>query len=206
MSKEGNTAHETEEPAEQANGQDQGERLVSCPVDDCDAEPLARGVHMHVYHSEGSGHGPKGEVPDDLNFDDLETVGHKNVEVTHTDEIPDSTARFCPFCGQTAQGNQGVMIHAGQMSGKNNHPEDLTGNYDAQDFPLVEINEAGDVIDFVNDDERQKMADFETRLKFHPTASKGTEYVARSKVEQLANEFREFGNEQVAKKIESELL
>jgi len=31
------------------------ERTVICPVEGCDAEKLARGMHLHVLHSKGDG-------------------------------------------------------------------------------------------------------------------------------------------------------
>lgn len=50
------------------------DRTVQCPVKGCDAEVSARGVNLHVRNTDGKDHGPAGEVPDHINFDDLTTV------------------------------------------------------------------------------------------------------------------------------------
>jgi len=75
------------------------ERTVRCPVDGCDAEKLARGIHLHVRQSSGDGHGPQGEVPDSINFENLDTVGEQTVEMDYPEERNnEKEARLCPYC------------------------------------------------------------------------------------------------------------
>jgi hypothetical protein len=73
------------------------ERTVRCPVDGCDATPLARGINLHINRSSGGGHGPAGEVPSDISLDNLETVGEREVEMDYPEERDNEThARLSP--------------------------------------------------------------------------------------------------------------
>jgi len=130
------------------------ERLVKCPVDDCDAEVLGRGIHLHVRRSEGTGHGPQGDVPDHITFDDLETTGKREVEMEYPEERNvEAVARLCPFCWQSFSGGNGVMIHLGQVGGRKNHPEEAAEHHEPEDFPPVELDKNENVIGVVLEDE-----------------------------------------------------
>ena len=123
------------------------ERTVRCPVEGCNAEKLARGIHLHVRQSSGDGHGPQGETPDHINLDDLETVGEQRVKMDYPEEREtDTTARLCPYCSQTFAGAQGLMIHLGQMAGRENHPSDPKDLHKPSDFPRVEVDADGNVL------------------------------------------------------------
>jgi hypothetical protein len=123
------------------------ERTVRCPVEGCDATPLARGVNLHVNRSSGGGHGPRGEVPDNISFDNLETVGEREVEMDYPEERDtENHARLCPYCSQTFAGVQGLMIHLGQTAGRKNHPEDPKDRHQPSDFPRVEVDAQGNVL------------------------------------------------------------
>jgi hypothetical protein len=122
------------------------ERTVHCPVEGCDATPLARGCHLHVRQSSGDGHGPQGEVPDGVNLDDLETVGEREVEMDYPEKRDtENHARLCPYCSQTFAGVQGLMIHLGQTAGRKNHPANPKDRHEPQDFPRVEVDADGNV-------------------------------------------------------------
>lgn len=131
------------------------ERTVRCPVDqqtehECAEEPLARGVYLHVLNSSGGGHGPKGEVPAGLNFDDLETIGTREVSMDYPEHREtDSTSRLCPECGVPFEGKHGVRIHLGRMAGKQNHPENPHDLYDVDDYPIAEVDEDGNITNVV---------------------------------------------------------
>jgi hypothetical protein len=122
------------------------ERTVRCPVEGCDSTPLARGVNLHVNRSSGGGHGPSGEVPDHISFDNLETVGAREVEMDYPEERNNEKhARLCPYCNQTFEGGEGIMIHLGQTAGRKNHPENPKDRPEPSDFPRVEVDDEGNV-------------------------------------------------------------
>lgn len=122
------------------------ERTVRCPASSCDDEVLARGINLHVMQSSGGGHGPRGEVPEHLSFEDLETVGGRNVEMDYPESRDNEKhARLCPYCSEVFYGIQGLMIHLGQTAGRKNHPENPKERHEPSDFPEVEVDERGNV-------------------------------------------------------------
>lgn len=126
------------------------ERTVHCPVGGCDETPLARGVHLHVMRSVGDGHGPQGEVPEHLDFENLETAGTRAVSMDYPEHRQtEQVARLCPFCDQPFRGKQGVQIHLGQVAGRNGHPEDARDRYDPDDYPIAHVDEHGNVVDTI---------------------------------------------------------
>jgi len=122
------------------------ERTVRCPVEGCEATPLARGINLHIMRSSGDGHGPQGEVPDSLSLENLETVGKREVEMDYPDERDNEKhARLCPYCSQTFVGVQGLMIHLSQTAGRKNHPANPKSRHEPSDFPRVEVDAEGNV-------------------------------------------------------------
>ena len=122
------------------------ERTVRCPVEGCDATPLARGINLHLRRSSGGGHGPRGEVPDHISTDNLETVGAESVEMDYPEERDtENRARLCPYCNQTFAGEQGIMIHLGQTAGRKNHPANPKDRHEPSDFPRVEVDAKGTI-------------------------------------------------------------
>ena len=122
------------------------ERTVRCPVEGCDATPLARGINLHLNRSNGDGHGPRGEVPDHISTDDLETVGAEAVEMDYPEERDtENVARLCPYCSRPCKGKNGVLIHLGQVAGRKNHPENAAKAHSQEDFPIVEVDEKGNI-------------------------------------------------------------
>lgn len=131
-----------------SNTHENDERTVRCPVEGCDAEVLARGIHLHIRQTDGDGHGPSGEVPDDVSLDDLDTVGAASVEMDYPEEREtEQVARLCPFCSQTFAGKEGLLIHLGQVAGRKNHPRNPTERYDPGDFPRVVIDDQDNVVE-----------------------------------------------------------
>lgn len=128
------------------------ERTVRCPVDGCDATPLARGINLHLIRSSGDGHGPQGEVPDHISTDNLESVGSESVEMDYPESRDtENIARLCPYCSTPFKGTNGVLIHLGQVAGRKNHPENASKQHDEHDFPVVEVDEQGNIISVVGD-------------------------------------------------------
>jgi len=119
------------------------ERTVKCPVEGCDSEALARGVHLHVRQSADDAHGPRGTVPDHIDFDDLETVGSESVTMEYPTkrDTDDNVARLCPYCAKPFRGTSGVQIHLGQVEGKGNHPEDASDHRSLNSYPKVTVDE-----------------------------------------------------------------
>jgi len=118
------------------------ERTVRCPVEGCDAEPPARGIDLHIRRSSGDGHGPQGEIPDHIDLDNLEAVGEREVQMDYPEEREtEDIYRLCPYCSMPYSGENGVLIHLGQMAGRKNHPENAADQHAAGDFPRVEVDE-----------------------------------------------------------------
>lgn len=134
------------------NQHDNDERTVKCPVEECDAEPLARGVHLHVMRSSGNGHGPNGEVPEHLDLDNLESVGTRKVSMDYPEEREqESVMRLCPYCDEPFRGAHGVMIHLGQTEGRKNHPEGAAKRHELDDFPIVRLDEDENIVEYIEE-------------------------------------------------------
>lgn len=171
------------------------ERTVRCPVDGCDATPLARGINLHIMRSSGDGHGPQGEVPDHISLENLETVGDREVEMDYPEERETETAaRLCPYCSQPCKGKNGVLIHLGQLAGRMNHPEDAADKHSEEDFPVVEVDEQGNITTVLT----------ETADSEHPDDDKSTG--SKRRVYQLIAEFMANGDVQAANRVRRKLL
>jgi hypothetical protein len=59
------------------------ETIARCPVKQCSAERFSRGMALHVYNSVGRGHGRHGKIPENIDFDNLETVGSGEVSIDY---------------------------------------------------------------------------------------------------------------------------
>lgn len=128
------------------------ERTVKCPIEGCDDEPLARGAYLHVMRTDGDGHAPQGDVPTGIDFESLETVGEREVAMNYPEhrEVED-VARLCPYCERPFRGKHGVMIHLAQVEGRKDHPDDAHKDHDPDDFTIVHVDEAGNVIKAVEE-------------------------------------------------------
>jgi hypothetical protein len=170
------------------------ERTVRCPVEGCDAEKLARGIHLHVRQSAGDGHGPQGDTPDHIDFDNLETVGTESVAMDYPDERDtENVARLCPYCAQPCQGKNGVLIHLGQMEGRQNHPPDAADLHSEEDFPIVEVDERGNIISVADEPVDRRESDSEKA-------------VSRQRVYHLIAEFMAHGDTLAAQRVRRHLL
>jgi len=157
----------------QTNKHSNEERTVRCPVEGCDYEGLARSLHLHVRQSSGDGHGPHGDIPEQIDLSSAETVGTQRVEMDYPENRNvENVARQCPFCGMVFNGKHGVMIHIGQTEGKKNHPDDATDQVDADDLPIVELDEDENIVNVVEGDakmpstkRREEKEDEEDRIK-----------------------------------------
>ena len=129
------------------------ENKVECPIDGCDATTAARGLHMHVYHTddpEGEGHYPRYEVPPDFEAKKAEVIGEETVEYEYPDHVDiEDTEYLDTYTGKAYQGKRGLMIHLGQMAGKHNIPSNIKDKHEAEDFPIVKTDSDGNVEEVV---------------------------------------------------------
>jgi hypothetical protein len=177
------------------------ERTVKCPVEGCNAEKLSRGMHLHVRQSKGDGHGPQGEVPDSLDFEDLETVGTQEVSMDYPEtRQTEQVGRLCPYCEKVFQGKQGVMIHLGRVAGDGFHAEEPRESHDVDDFDIVHVDESGSVIERVEED--IEMPSTERRRQ----REKNDESDLRERVRGYISDLRKRGKHEEAERAEERLL
>ncbi|OYR58160.1 hypothetical protein [Halorubrum halodurans] len=170
------------------------ERTVRCPVEGCEDEVLARGINLHVMRSSGGGHGPKGDVPDHLSFEDLETIGKQDVEMDYPETRDNEKhARLCPYCSQVFLGIQGLMIHLGQTGGRKNHPENPKEKHDPSDFPQVKVDGKGNIQETIQTDPNNQ-------------AERAGVMIPESRVFQLISELAAEGKEDAASRVRGTLI
>ncbi len=178
------------------------EKTVKCPVEGCEKEVLSRGLHLHVSRSSGGGHGTQGEIPDDIDLEDAEEVGKREVEMEYPESrSSEQVARLCPYCERPFRGKHGVMIHLGQTAGRKNHPEDASERHDLDDFAIVEVDENENIIEII--DEESSLPATERRQEGEDS---GPASLEREKVEEYIDGLREQGLEKEAEKAEKMLL
>jgi len=177
------------------------ERTVKCPVEGCGAEKLARGIHLHVRQSKGDSHGSQGEIPDDVDFQDLDTVGTRDVSMDYPEtRRTEQVGRLCPYCERSFQGKHGVMIHLGRVAGKKNHPENPKEKHDPDDFPIVKVDENGNIVDVV--EKRRPMPSTKRRREREQQG----DAVDKNEVRKHIEELREQGLDEQADRAEQMLL
>ena len=174
------------------------EKTVKCPV--CDDELLARGLHLHVLRSSDNRHGKQGKVPNDVDLDNPEIVGEESVTMDYpTTRDVEDVARLCPYCRQTFSGKSGLMIHLGQMAGRKNHPSNPKDRHNAEDFPVVSIDNDANVLEVV--EEGTQMPSTERRQRSSDDGKN-----RKIEVLKYINELRKQGKTEEANKAEEMLL
>ena len=174
------------------------EKTVKCPA--CEDEVLARGLHLHVLRSSDDEHGEQGTVPDELDLDNPERVGKESVTMDYpTEREGEEVARLCPYCRQTFTGKHGVMIHLGQMAGRKNHPTAPTEKHDPTDFPVVSVDDDGNVLEVV--EEGTQMPSTERRQEAEKPRKPD-----KPEIREYINSLRENGQYKEAEKAEQMLL
>lgn len=174
------------------------EKTVECPVEGCEEETLARGLHLHVMRSVGDGHGSQNEIPKELDLDKAKEVGTREVEMNYPEERDsEQVARLCPYCERPYRGKHGVMIHLGQTAGRKNHPEDAPERHEPDDFAIVHVDENENVVEVV--EEETSMPSTERRQE-----SMGS--LSPDKVREYIDGLREQGLDEEADRAEQMLL
>jgi hypothetical protein len=96
------------------------------------------------------------------------------------------------------------MIHLGQMEGKENIPEDVTDRHDAEDFPVVETDEDGNIIE-VHKYPTGTVPPLVPYLPWKDDNEYG--YIERRKVKDLMREIRDTSTQTIsADALEKKLL
>lgn len=126
-----------------------------CPVKGCDREIVKRGLFMHIFQTEdpeGEGHYPKYDVPPYIDVEEVKITGTKNVDMDYpeTQDIGD-VHYMDTYTGKAYQGKRGLMVHLGQLAGRENIPEDVTKRHDADDFPIVEVDDDGNITEVIEE-------------------------------------------------------
>jgi hypothetical protein len=184
------------------------EDTVICPIKGCNEEVLSRGLFMHIFHtndSDGEGHYPKGEIPPEIDKEEIKVTGQKEVEMDYPDEQDLEDALYLDtYTGKAYKGKRGLMIHLGQLAGRDNIPEDVTERHRVENFPVVEVDNDGnitEVLSFPSGD----VPSIEPYLPWYDDPDKG--YIAKKEVKELVEEVRESSTGTIsANKVEEKLL
>jgi hypothetical protein len=127
------------------------ENEVRCPVSGCRKPVAKRGLFMHIFQTddpEKEGHYPRGTVPPDVDVNDVAVTGDRQITMDYPEEQDLEEFHYLDtYTGKAYKGKRGLMIHLGQMAGQDNIPDDVTERHDPDDFPVVDIDEDGNIID-----------------------------------------------------------
>lgn len=184
------------------------EAKVECPITGCGKEVTARGLNMHVFHTndpEGKGHYPKGETPPDFDPSAVEVIGEEEVEMDYPDHVDiEETEYLDTYTGKAYQGKRGLMIHLGQMAGQHNIPENVRDRHDADDFPLVETDENGNITEVIREPSGT-VPPIKPYLPWYTDDKEG--YIERRKVINLIEEVKDSPTQAIsANALEEKLL
>jgi hypothetical protein len=174
------------------------EKEVNCPVEGCDATTLSRGLHLHILRSSGNGHGPQNEIPEDVNLEDAEEVGKREVTMDYPEERnTEQVARLCPYCERPFRGKHGVMIHLGQTAGRKDHPKNPKDKHEPDDFAIVHVDDDENIVEVVEEG---------TMMPSTKSRRDEEEGPSNEDIRKHIEELREQGLEEEAEKAERMLL
>jgi hypothetical protein len=159
---------------------------------------------MHIFQTDGKGHGPRKSVPEGLLDEPPQEVGEtaKNIDYPESVSLGDEM-RLDTYTGQVFKGKRGMMIHLGQKAGQDNIPKNVTNMHDGDDFPIVEVDDDGNITKLLREG-RGSVPPANPRL---PSDIKDTEeYVRASEIEKFVEEVREGTGAATADHIEWRLL
>jgi hypothetical protein len=167
------------------------EDVVECPVSGCDEEVLARGLFMHIFQSddpEGENHYPRFEIPPEIDAEDVKVTGEQQVNMDYPDEQRlEDDYYLDTYTGKAYEGRRGLMVHLGQKAGSDNIPEDVTERHEADDFPVVEIDDDGNVIEVIQWPQADVPA-LEPYLSWKTDEDQG--YVSKQRIRQFVEKVR----------------
>lgn len=178
---------------------------VECPV--CGDQVAKRGLFAHIFQSDdapGEDHGPRFEVPDHVDVDDVKVTGERDVQMDYPEVVDVGDQYYLDtYTGKAYQGQRGLMVHLGQMAGQNNIPEDVTERHSASDFPKVEIDDDGNITE-VQSWPSNDVPPLEPYLPWFSDEDHG--YIAKHKIRDFVEEIEETTGAVTAEKIEERLL
>lgn len=162
---------------------------------------------MHIWQTddpEGEGHGPVGEVSDSLDLQDVEVVGTADVQMDYpnTQDIGDAEY-FDTYTGHAYKGKRGLMVHLGQVAGEHNIPANVTDRFDADDFPIVETDDDGNILNVVEWGS-EDVPPLEPYLPWFENSEIG--YIRKKKVREVLEKFKATGQEITPDSLEKELI
>jgi hypothetical protein len=184
------------------------ENQVKCPVEGCDAEPMKRGLYLHIFQTddpEGEGHGPRHTFPDWIDLDEITVTREKDVTINYPDtqNLDTDTKYLDTYTGKVYNGKRGLMIHFGQIAGKNNIPENITEIHSPDDFPIVEVDDNGNITKVIKEP-KNNVPPIEPYLPWTHNEMDG--YIPKHRVRAFVEDLREDGWEEIAMEVEHELL
>jgi len=163
---------------------------------------------MHIFQtddSQGKGHYSRGRLPPEINENEIKITGSEEVGIDYPDTVEiEDTMYLDTYTGKAYQGKRGLMVHLGQMGGKNNIPEDVTNRYDAVDFPIVEVDGSGNITEVIKEGSND-VPSIEPYLPWNENGDSG--YVSKDKIKKFVEEVRNSKTGAVsAEVIERELI
>jgi hypothetical protein len=79
-------------------------------------------------------------------MEDLKVTGETTVDMDFPEEVDLEEKYYLDtYTGKAYQGRRGLMIHLGQSAGKHNIPDNVTDRHDADDFPIVDVDDDGNI-------------------------------------------------------------
>jgi hypothetical protein len=147
---------------------------------------------MHIFQTndiEGQGHHPRGEIPEYISEEEIKVTGKSEVEMDYP-EIQDlSEAMYLDtYTGKAYQGRRGLMVHLGQRAGKDNIPEDVTKRHEPDDFPIVKVDDDGNITEVIKWPE-DSVPPVEPYLDWYEDEDRG--YIQRSRVKEFIENIEE---------------
>lgn len=147
---------------------------------------------MHIFQTDdpdGAGHYPRYDIPPYLVEEDLKVVDQEEVTIDYPDEQNLEEVWYLDtYTGKAYKGKRGLMVHLGQMAGQDNIPEDITDRHDADDFPIVDIDDDGNVTE-VKKWPSSDVPALEPYLPWYNSTTKG--YVPCDEIEEFIKEIEE---------------
>jgi hypothetical protein len=170
------------------------EDMVECPVKGCNETVVQRGLYMHIFQTDdppGEGHYPRFEEPPYLDMEDVKITGETQevpYDFPETVDLEEDTYYLDTYTGKAYQGKRGLMIHLGQMAGRENIPDNVTDRHDAEDFPIVDIDDDGNITE-VYREEKGTVPPLAPYLPWYDDPDEG--YIKKERVKELIREIEE---------------
>ena len=162
---------------------------------------------MHIYQTDGKGHGTREVVPDTIDIEDITIDGSSSDATDFSDkQAIENARRLDTYTGRTFDGVRGIMIHLGQKAGENNIPEDVTDIHDGQDFPIVKVDDFGNIVELIQPGGESAPPADPFLPWNHDSTTKDEDYIHKDKIKAFVKELREGSGAATAESIEQRFL